>query len=296
VSPAVPSDTDVDLGKWGYRIVARWYIILACVIIAAVIASLGASSGHKVWTARALVNEGQPYTAVNGPIAASFGTNPSAAATVVKQDAVVKFVAGKVGLKPAQLKASVSTAPVGQPNVKANYTPLVSIIVQGRWKTKVAPAANLFAVQFLQKIGAYQKGRLQAVQTLVNQEAAQLKTLTTRDQLATKVYEQLTRTTSGLSPFEKQLALNSALNLLNSIETRQQQLQAQHAQDLQTLVQIKFIESPTIVTRATATQSTAASKRAGYAVAIILGLIVGVLLALLSYTAWPARRGETTAG
>jgi hypothetical protein len=119
--------------------------------------------------------------------------------------------------------------------------------------------------------------------------------MTTRDQLAEKVYEQLNKTTSGLSAFEKQLALNSALNLLNSIETRQQQLQAQHAQDLQTLVQIKYIESPTIVTRATATQSTAASKRAGYAVAIILGLIVGVLLALLSYTAWPARKRETPA-
>ena len=44
---------------------------------------------------------------------------------------------------------------------------------------------------------------------------------------------------------------------------------------------------PAIITRGTATQTTAASKRAGYAVAILLGLIVGVLLALISYAAWP---------
>jgi hypothetical protein len=285
---------DIDLGRWVVRVIARWYIILACVIVAAVIASLGANSGHKVWTARALVNMGQPYTAVGGPIPASLGTNPSAAATLTKQDSVVKFVAGKVGLKPARLKAAISTQPVGQPNVKANYTPLVSIIVSGPWKTKVAPAANLLAQQFLIKIGPYQKARLAALTTLVHQEAAQLITLSTRDKLALRVYESLTKST-GLSLFEKQLALNSALNLLNSIETRQQQLQDQHSQDLQTQAQVQYIEAPVFVTRAVAVQTTAASKRAGYAIAILLGLIVGVLLALVSYTAWPGKPREAPA-
>ena len=65
---------------------------------------------------------------------------------------------------------------------------------------------------------------------------------------------------------------------------------AQHAEDVQTLAQVKKIEMPTTVTRAVATQTTAASKRAGFAVAIILGLIVGVLLAIVSYAAWPAAR------
>ncbi len=293
MSPAVaPSDVDIDLGRWVGRVIARWYIILACVIVAGVIASLGANSGHKVWTAHALVNMGQPYTAVGGPIPASLGTNPSAAATLTKQDSVVKYVATKVDLKPARLKAAISTQPVGQPNVKANYTPLVSIIVSGPWKTKVAPAANLLAQQFLIIIGPYQKARYAALTTLVNQEAAQLKTLSARDKLALGVYESLTRSTTGLSLFEKQLALNSALNLLNSIETRQQQLQDQHAQDLQTQAQVRYIEAPVFVTRAVAVQTTAASKRAGYAIAILLGLIVGVLLALVSYTAWPGKPRE----
>ncbi|MEO9174890.1 MAG: hypothetical protein ABI317_05190, partial [Gaiellales bacterium] len=266
-----PSDVDIDLGRWAGRVISRWYIVLACIVVAAVIASLGSNSGHKVWTARALVNEGQPFSATNGPIAASLGTNPSAASTLTKQDSVVKYVAGKVGLKPAQLNAAISTQPIGQPNVKANYTPLVSIIVSGPWKTKVAPAANLLAQQFLGKIGAFQKSKLVTLTTLTEQEAAQLIQLSKRDKLALTVYESLTKATTGLSQFEKQLALNSALNLLNSIETRQQQLQAQHAQDLQTLDQVRFIESPVVVTRATATQTTAASKRAGYAVAILLG-------------------------
>ena len=108
----------------------------ACVV-AIVIALLGAGGGKKEWTARAIVNEGQPYTSTNSPIAASLGTNPSAAGTLLKQDVVIKFVAGKVGLRPGQLKAAISTQPVGQPNAKVNFTPLVAVIVSGPWKTKV---------------------------------------------------------------------------------------------------------------------------------------------------------------
>jgi hypothetical protein len=286
-----PSDVDIDLGRWAVRIINRWYIVLACVVIAGLIASLGGSSGHKVWTARALVNEGQPYTAQNAPIAASLGTNPSAAATLTKQDAVVKFVAAKVDLTPAQLKAAISTAPVGQPNVKANYTPLVSIIVHGPWKTKVAPAANLLAGQFLGKIGRYQKNKAAYLRTLTHQEASQLIQLATRDRQAIANYDSISKAT-GLSQFTKTFALNSAAGLLNSIETRQQQLQAQHAQDLLTLSQVLNIEAPSVVSRATPVQTTAASKRAGYAVAILLGVLVGILLALISYTAWPARKRE----
>ena len=68
VSPAVPSsaaDVEIDLGRWAHRVLARWYIVLACVIVAIVIALLGEGKGNKEWTARALVNQGQPYTSTN---------------------------------------------------------------------------------------------------------------------------------------------------------------------------------------------------------------------------------------
>jgi hypothetical protein len=295
VSPAVPStNVDIDLASWAGRVIARWYIVLACVVVAVVIASLGANSGHHVWTARSLVNLGQPYTSSNTPIAASLGTNPSAASTLLKQDFVIKLVSGKVELRPGQLKPAISTQPVGQPNVKANYTPLVNVIVSGPWQNKVAPAANLLAQQLVKLTSGYQSLRLAAVTNVVNQEAAQLKALTIRDKAALATYQGLLGE-KALSPFEKTLAINSAIGLLNSIETRQQVLQAQHAQDLQTVAQIKTIEYPTVVTRAVRVQTTAASKRAGYAVAILLGLIVGVLLALVSYAAWPAKSRDEAA-
>jgi ABC-type Na+ efflux pump permease subunit len=292
VSPAVPSsDAEIDLGRWAHRILSRWYIVVACVVVAVVIALLGEGHGKKEWTARALVNLGQPYTSSNTPIAASLGTNPSAAGTILKQDAIVKLVAAKVGLRPAQLKAAISTQPVGQVNVKVNYTPLVNVIVRGPWRTRVSPAANLLAQQLVKATGRYQLVRLNSVKRLVGLEARQLAVLAQRNTVAVNNYKAIA-SAPGLSAVERALALNSASGLLNTIETRQSTLQAQHTEDLQTLAQVQNIEMPTIVTRGVATQTTAASKRAGYSVAILLGLIVGVLLALLSYAAWPDRPRE----
>ena len=287
------SDVEIDLGRWAHRVISRWYIVLACVIVAVLIAMLGEGKGNKQYTARALVNQGQPFTSTNQPIAASLGTNPSAAGTLVKQDAVVKLVADKVGLRPGQLRAAISTQPVGAVNAKINSTPLVSVIVSGPWKTKVAPAANLLAQQLVNLTGTYQVVRLKAVQTQVQLEKGQLDDLAKRNTDAVQNYKTI-QSATGMTAVERALALTNASGLLNTIGTRQSALQQQRTEDVQTVAQITKIEMPTIVTRAIATQTTAASKRASYAVAILLGLIVGVLLAVISYAAWPAGRRDAT--
>jgi hypothetical protein len=299
VSGAVPpsptsSDVEIDLGRWAHRVLSRWYIVVACVIVAVVIAALGEGSGKKEWTARALVNQGQPYTSTNQPIAASLGTNPSAAGTLLKQDIVVKFVADKVALRPGQLKAAIATQPVGTVNAKTASTPLVAVIVRGPWKTKVAPAANLLAQQLVKLTSTYQRPRLKAVQLQLRLEKGQLDDLAQRNTDAVDAYKAIQAST-GMTAIEKALALNSARGLLNTIGTRQSALQQQRTEDVQTVAQIVNIEMPTVVTRGVATQTTAASKRAGYAVAILLGAIVGVLLALLSYAAWPVKPRDDTA-
>ena len=207
---------------------------------------------------------------------------------MLKQDIVVRFVAAKVGLKPGRLKAALSTQPVGAVNAKTAATPLVAVIVRGPWKTKVAPAANLLGQQLVRLTGTYQAQRLQAVRLQVKLEHAQLVDLAARNTEAVQNYRTI-QGASGLTQVEKALALQGASGLLNTIGTRQSQLQLQRTQDVQTVAQIEKIELPSILTRATATQTTAASKRAGYAVAVLLGLIVGVLLTIASYGVWPLR-------
>src|ERR1700710_2078473 len=79
VPPSTNSDVEIDLGRWAQRVLSRWYIVLACVVLAIIIAMLGEGQGHREWTARALVNQGLPYTSTNQPILQSLGTNTSAA-------------------------------------------------------------------------------------------------------------------------------------------------------------------------------------------------------------------------
>jgi hypothetical protein len=95
------------------------------------------------WTLRALVKEGPPYTSSMQPISVSLGTDPNAAATLLKTDTVVDLVAMRVGLRADQLRAAIATQRVGQPNAKVNSTPLFAVIVSGPWKAKATHAANL---------------------------------------------------------------------------------------------------------------------------------------------------------
>jgi hypothetical protein len=275
---------EVDLRRWARRVLERWYIVLGCLVVALLIASLGVARGSREWTARALVNQGQPSTSTSQPISASLGMNPSAAGTLLKQDSVIELVATRLGLRAGQLGAAISTQPVGAVNTRTNSTPLVSVIVQGPWKTKVAPAANLLAQQLVTLTSTYQVPRLQAVQQQLKLEQGQLDDLAKRNMEAVGNYAAIQASTS-LTGVQKALALTNASGLLNTIGTRQSALQLQRTQDVQIAAQIANIEMPTVVTRAVATETTAASKRSGYIVAILLGLIVGVLLAIISYAA-----------
>ncbi len=255
MSPAVPSssdDVEIDLGRWAHRVVARWYIVLACVIVADRDRDRSArAAGHQVWTARALVNQGQPYTSTNEPIAASLGTNPSAAATLLKQDIVVKFVAAKVGLQAGPAEGRDLDAARRPPQRRRRTTRRSSrdraraLEDEGRARREPARAAAPSRSR-----ARYQRRASPRCTTAGRtQEAAARRRSRTRDKRRSTT-TRADQVDGGLSPFEKALALNSAIGLLNSIETRQQQLQdAAHRRTSRRSSQIQDIEMPAIVTR-----------------------------------------------
>ena len=41
------SDVEIDLGRWTHRVLSRWYIVVACVLVAIIIALIGAGGGKK---------------------------------------------------------------------------------------------------------------------------------------------------------------------------------------------------------------------------------------------------------
>ena len=89
------------------------------------------------------------------------------------------------------------------------------------------------------------------------------------------------------------LAATVAANTLSNVIQRQNQLDQFIGDDQSLLQQIRYVELTQIITHAKATKVTAGGKSAGLGVAIVLGAIVGIALALLSYVVVPTRRRET---
>ena len=98
---------------------------------------------------------------------------------------------------------------------------------------------------------------------------------------------------TSLSTTERLLAATVAGNTLSNVTQRQNQLDQFIGDDQSLLEQIRYVEMTQIITHARATKVTAGGKSASLGVAIVLGAIAGIALALLSYVVVPTRRRET---
>jgi uncharacterized protein involved in exopolysaccharide biosynthesis len=89
------------------------------------------------------------------------------------------------------------------------------------------------------------------------------------------------------------LAGTIAANTLSNITQRQNQLDQFIGDDQSLVEQIKNVELTQVITQAKASKVTAGGKSASFGVAVVLGLIAGIVLALLSDAVIPSRRKET---
>ena len=82
-------------------------------------------------------------------------------------------------------------------------------------------------------------------------------------------------------------------NTLSNITQRQNQLDQFIGEDQSLLEQVRYVELTQIITPAKASKVTAGGGSASLGVAIVLGALIGIALALLSYVVVPERRRET---
>jgi hypothetical protein len=286
-------DVEIALGVYVRRVVRRWYVVVAAVVIAVIIAAAGSSSGHSTYRASALLSLGTPYTATGGAaITSAFCTSPIAPATLIKQDAIRIAAEHAAGLKAGQLKGHASSQAVAGAVTKLNFTPAVNIIVQGPFTgDKTALAANSLAASVQQGCGAYASTRLKITQARVGRELAEQKTLSLRLAQAQSTLAKVQSDTS-LSATQQLLAGTIAANTLSNVTQRQNQLDQFIGDDQSLVEQIKNVELTQIITRATASKVTAGGKSASFGVAVVLGLIAGIVLALVSDAVIPSRRKE----
>ena len=133
--------------------------------------------------------------------------------------------------------------------------------------------------------------RLQTTQSRLDRELKEQADLSRRLDLAQTLLDKV-QGDSGLSATNRLLAATVAGNTLSNIVQRQNVLDQSIGDDQSLLQQVKYVELTQIISRAKASKVTAGGSSASLGVAIVLGALIGIALALLSYVVFPTRRSE----
>jgi hypothetical protein len=287
-------DVEIALGVYVRRVVHRWWIVVAAIVIAVAISLAGSSQGSTRFRAQTLISLGTPYTATGGAaITSAFCTSPIAPATLIKTDEIREAAERTAGLKTGELKGHASSQAVAGAVTKLNFTPAVNIIVQGPWNgTTTARASVALAEQVRDKCSSYAGERLKTTQERLGRETREQARLNDRLDQAQNLLTSV-QNDKSLSATDRLLATTLAANTLSNIIQRQNQLDQFIGDDSALVEQIRNVELTQIITRGKATKVTAGGKSASLGVAIVLGAIAGIALALLSYVVAPTRRKGT---
>jgi capsular polysaccharide biosynthesis protein len=256
-APDLDAEQEVDLGRYGRALLARWWLLLAGLVVGAVVGYLTTLGGTLFFRAQAVVYMGQPLGAGQAPLT-SLNTNPSTARAIVSSESVIGRVAAETGMSPGKIRSGSSVTAVQGSVPRLGQTPLVQVTVKGPERAQVARTANALArvLAFQLSSGARQKIAIYQQQSDSDDVGIKL------------VNEALSK--SDLSTTEKIL-----------LQGRLQTLQSDKTLNAQLLIAAKTVEAARVITPAAAEKSSARNHRNSTAVGALIGLILGGIAAVL---------------
>ena len=284
--PDLDAERDVDLHRHWDSITTRWWLPVGGLVAGIIVGYLISLGGAQVYKAKATVYLGQPLSQ-GGLQVQSVNTNPSSVRQIATAELTIRQVARKVGLRPEQLRGHISTQAVTGNISRLGQNPLVAITVTGHRRGAVANAANELANRVVNSraLAGYSKTKIENLQLLVDQEKAALAALSRN----LKAQQDALGRASGLSTAEQLIALGQLNGLLQQQLTTTDQLTTNQQQ----LALAKDVEAPQIITPAAATKTTARSRRNTVIVAALIGLLLGIVAALVYEPATRAVRSRS---
>jgi capsular polysaccharide biosynthesis protein len=276
-----PDDFDVDLGAY-FRAVGRlWWLVVLLAVIGAV-AGFGATRlTTRTYTATSAVYLGQP-TDANGNAIAGLASNPRAAVQLAQSTDVLSEVVSRLNgeIKIGALRHDI-TVSTPAATVKSTTTPtnIVTITVTSRSAKKSAGAANALAQVLVARLGTYSAAKT----ALLEQQIGAAQT-------------QLAATNARLATAQRQLAANGTaaatyLAVVQSASTEQQALQTTLQADKLSLLVARNVESPSVVTVASASRNAAPVKTSaagGFVAGIVVALVIAAFTVRRRQKADPA--------
>jgi uncharacterized protein involved in exopolysaccharide biosynthesis len=279
------AEREVDFRRYWDGLVARWWLPLLGLVLGAIVGYAISVGGGQRYESQATVYLGQPYSASGNIQLQGLQTNPSTVRTIVNARQSLVTAGRRSGLKPEALRGNISVAGVSGNIARLGQTPLVTITVQGAHAAKVKKAADVLANIVVSKVGGFGSGKVKTFQQQIASDRTRLKQLSAEIQTAQTLAEQAQTLSDRL--YASQLLFG----LLGSVQATQQDITSVQQQ----LGQTKLVELAHVVTYAGSQKVTARSRRNSVVVAAIVGLLLGIVAALVweGVAGRAARRSET---
>jgi len=276
-APDVDGEEEVDLGRYWSLVAARWWLPLLGLIGGAAIGYLLALGGGGVYVARVTAYLGQPFSPTGSTAIQSPNTNPRTVNILIHSDAATSRAASRCGLSRGKVRSGVSSS-VGASGsalgtaTKGATAQYATILVRGSAGRKTRCAADQIARFTVANVSGYVDAKIAGF----DRQLAGINDDLKANEVRTAALNQALKV-GGLSALDKLVLVSQVSNA----EDRRAQLLTQQTATAQLLALAQQVEKPRLLGPATVAKTTARSKRNSAVVGAFLGLLLGVLAALL---------------
>jgi len=282
-APDLDVEQEVDFGRYWRTISTRWWLpvgLLVAGLVIGYLVSLGTNS--TTYKATAQVYLGQPLAPAGAAPVSSAPTSLGLVSNLVTSEAVVRSVAAKSGLKPGRLRGHIATKPIlGITAAKVGTpAPLMAITVTGSPPRKIADAANRLAGVVIGAVSGYTNVKIAKLKEQIDFDDTSIARNNDRFSIAQKQQAAILANNS-LAATERLLLLANINTTLVTVEQRLGQLESDRLDAQQFLSLAENVERARVTSPAVATKTAGPNSRTGAAIGGLIGLIVGILAALL---------------
>jgi|SRR5581483_3967524 len=295
--PELEAEQELEFGRYGRAIVARWWLLPVGLVVGVVIGILVRTGGGRPYSATTTIYLGAPtIPGSNGTPTQSLSTRFNFATHIATSRATLAEVTAKLGLPRGSLDGRVTVTPVpGIPNARSTEAPapIVAITVDHLPAKKEVDAANAIAAVVVRSASSYVDQRLATYAKRLQHVNERLATVDATLNDAQKSYKSLLNNRS-IPPTEKLLLLANLNNVINVNTTRQANLESTQLSYGDVVAFAQQVEKARVFEAAVPHKASPQSRRNSAAIGGLVGLILGILAALFWEPVANARRAART--
>jgi len=252
------AEQEIDFSRYWRVLASRWWLLVGGLVLGAIVGYAVSLGGGNVYKATATIYLGQPYSASGNIALQTLQTNPSTVKAIATSAAVVDQAAAQCKAKASAIRGGISSQPITGNLSKNGQNPLVSLAVQSSRRKVTGCAANVLAAEVVSRISGFTDLKIAHLSAQVGADEKAIDSLK-----------------AGIA--SPSVSTTDKLILQTQLSARQQDL----SNAAQLLIQAQQVEAPKVLTPASAVLVTARSRRNSVAIGALIGLLLGVLAALL---------------